>query len=124
MVFHHTALYELLYLLVLFVLLTWLLHVRKERPSPGTSMGIFCLWYGLSRFSSDVLSVNDERVLVFTGPQYFCIGLVFTSAWVPLHVRKQLTGSIAAGVPMGLTGADTAKTGRAHVPTRVHKTHL
>src|SRR3546814_485717 len=108
MVFHHTALYELLYLLVLFVLLTWLLHVRKERPSPGTAMGIFCLWYGVSRFASDALRVNDVRVLGMTGAQYLCIALVLTSAWVLLHVRKQLKGDIAAGMPVGLPGAETA----------------
>ena len=42
MVFHQTALYELIYLAVLFVFLTWLLHLRKERPPPGTALGIFC----------------------------------------------------------------------------------
>src|SRR3546814_17465160 len=92
MVFHHTALYELLYLLVLFVLLTWLLHVRKERPSPGTAMGIFCLWYGVSRFASDALRVNDERVLGMTGAHSLCISLYLTSASVLLHVRPQPKG--------------------------------
>ena len=34
MVFHQTALYELIYLAVLFAVLTWVLHLRKERPPP------------------------------------------------------------------------------------------
>src|SRR3546814_5996928 len=71
-------------------------------------MGIFCLWYGVSRFASDALRVNDERVLGMTGAQYLCIALVLTSAWVLLHVRKQLKGDIAAGMPVGLPGAETA----------------
>ena len=35
MVFHQTALYELIYMLVLFVILTWLLYGRKQRPGTG-----------------------------------------------------------------------------------------
>ena len=42
MVFHQTALYELLYMVVLFGLLTYVLYLRKERPGPGTAMAIFC----------------------------------------------------------------------------------
>src|SRR3546814_12769364 len=95
MVFHHTALYELLYLLVLFVLLTWLLHVRKERPSPGTAMGISCLWYGVRRFASDALRANAVRVLGMTGAQYLCIALVPPSAWVLLQLCKSRPSAVS-----------------------------
>ena len=37
--FHHTALYEFLYLLVLFGIMTWL---ARRRPAPGTLIGVFC----------------------------------------------------------------------------------
>ena len=102
MVFHHTALYELLYLLVLFLFLTWLLHLRKERPAPGTAIGIFCLWYGVFRFASDSLRVNDERVLMMTGAQYLCILLIPTAFWILRRVRALLAADIEAGATPGL----------------------
>ncbi len=111
MVFHQTALYELLYLLVLFAVLTWLLHLRKVRPGPGTAMGIFCLWYGVSRFASDSLRANDERVLGLTGAQYLCLALLPTGIWVLTRVRRLLAADAAAGMPVGVPTAGDA--GRA-----------
>lgn len=103
MVFHQTALYELIYLLVLFAVLTWILHLRPTRPGPGTAMGIFCAWYGVSRFASDALRVNDERLLGLTGAQYLCLALLPTAAWILLRVRRQLQADIAAGMPVGIS---------------------
>jgi phosphatidylglycerol:prolipoprotein diacylglycerol transferase len=103
MVFHNTALYELIYMAALFLLLTWLLHLRSRRPGPGTAMGIFCLWYGVSRFASDSLRVNDERVLGLTGAQFMCLGLLATGAWVLLRVRRTLAADQAAGMPVGIS---------------------
>ena len=80
LVFHQTALYELIYLLVLFVVLTWLLHLRKQRGGPGVAMAVFCGCYGVARFASDSLRVNDERVLGLTGAQFLCLALVPASA--------------------------------------------
>jgi len=105
MVFHQTALYELIYLAVLFLVLTWLLFLRKERPAAGTALGIFCAWYGVCRFASDSLRVNDERVLGMTGAQYLCIALLPTAAWILLRVRKLLQADAAAGMVPGLVTA-------------------
>jgi phosphatidylglycerol:prolipoprotein diacylglycerol transferase len=102
MEFHNTAIYELIYMAVLFLFLTWLLYLRKRRPSPGTALGIFCLYYGVMRFASDSLRVNDERVLGLTGAQYLCLALLPTSAWILLRVRKQLAADAAAGMRPGL----------------------
>jgi phosphatidylglycerol:prolipoprotein diacylglycerol transferase len=102
MVFHQTALYELIYMVALFLVLTWLLHVRKPRPGPGTAMGVFCLWYGVFRFASDSLRVNDERVLGLTGAQFLCLILLPTGAWILLRVRRLLAQDVAAGMPVGL----------------------
>ncbi len=102
MVFHQTALYELIYMAVLFGVLTWLLYVRKARPGAGTAMAIFCGWYGVARFASDSLRVNDERVLGLTGAQMLCVVLVPTSAWIWFRVRKLLARDAAAGMPVGL----------------------
>lgn len=113
MVFHHTALYELLYLVVLFLLLTWLLHLRRERPGPGTAMAIFCAWYGIARFASDSLRVNDERVLGLTGAQYLCLLLLPTSAWIWFRVRRALAADAAAGMPVGVPAATGDPSGPA-----------
>lgn len=102
MVFHNTALYELLYLLLLFGVLSWLLYVRKPRPGPGTAMGIFCAWYGVCRFASDSLRVNDERVLGLTGAQYLSLVLVGVSVWILVRVRPRLAADQAGGMRPGL----------------------
>lgn len=106
MVFHQTAIYELLYLVVLFVFLTWLLYLRKERPAAGTAMGIFCLFYGTARFLSDSLRANDERVLMMTGAQYLMLTLVVAGFWILFRVRKLLAADVAAGMVPGLAVAD------------------
>ena len=84
---HNTALYEFGYLLVLFVVLGLLI---RRRPSPGLLIGVFCAWYGVNRFWSDALRVNDERVAGMTGAQWMCIGLVIASVWILWKVRPTL----------------------------------
>lgn len=105
MVFHQTALYELLYLVVLFAVLTWLLYLRRERPPAGVAIGVFCAWYGVCRFLSDSLRVNDERVLMMTGAQYFALALIPAALWIFLRVRRQLDADVAAGLRPGLEPA-------------------
>lgn len=102
MVFHHTALYELLYMLVIFAVIGWVLYGRKPRPAPGLAMALFTGLYGISRFASDALRVNDERVLGLTGAQFLCLALVPTSAWIFVRVRKALAQDIADGMVPGL----------------------
>ena len=96
-VFHNTALYEWLYLLVLFAVLTWLLYVRRHRPPTGTAIGIFCAYYGVTRWASDALRVNDERVLGMTGAQWMCLALLPVSVWILVRVRKLVAADEAAG---------------------------
>jgi phosphatidylglycerol:prolipoprotein diacylglycerol transferase len=108
MVFHQTALYELFYMAALFLVLTWLLHLRKRRPGPGTAMAVFCAWYGVARFASDSLRVNDERVLGLTGAQVLCLVLVPTSAWIWFRVRKLLAKDVEAGMPVGIEAPEGA----------------
>jgi phosphatidylglycerol:prolipoprotein diacylglycerol transferase len=118
MVFHQTALYELLYMVALFLVLTWLLHGRAKRPGPGTAMGVFCLWYGVARFASDSLRVNDERLLGLTGAQFLCLLLVPTGIWILVRVRRLLAADAAAGMPVGL-GARPADEVEPNAPDEV-----
>jgi phosphatidylglycerol---prolipoprotein diacylglyceryl transferase len=110
MVFHNTALYELIYLMVLFVVFTWLLYVRPKRPPTGTVIGIFCAYYGVMRFGSDALRVNDERVLGLTGAQFLALALLPTAAWILLRVRRLVAEDEAVRVAViaGTSGASAA----------------
>ena len=53
-------------------------------------MGIFCFVYGVCRFWSDSLRVNDKTVLGMTGAQYFALSLVLASAWIWFAVRPKV----------------------------------
>jgi phosphatidylglycerol:prolipoprotein diacylglycerol transferase len=86
-VFHQTALYEFIYLLALFGILTLLI---RRRPPVATAMAIFCFVYGVCRFWSDSLRVNDKTVLGMTGAQYFALSLVLASVWVWFVVRPRI----------------------------------
>jgi phosphatidylglycerol---prolipoprotein diacylglyceryl transferase len=107
--FHQTALYELLFLLVLFAVLTLLVR-RRPGVGAGVMMGVFCLYYGVARGLSDFLRVNDDTVAGLTGAQWMCVALVPTGLWILLKVRPSLSaqGAQAAGSGTTRTSADTA----------------
>jgi phosphatidylglycerol---prolipoprotein diacylglyceryl transferase len=84
-VIHNTSLYELIHLVVLAGILWWLLYRRKA--SPGTAMGVFALWYGVARLSTDFLRAYDDTVLGLTGAQWMCVGLIPVSLWILFRVR-------------------------------------
>jgi phosphatidylglycerol:prolipoprotein diacylglycerol transferase len=88
--FHQTALYEFLYLGVLFAVFSYLIYGRSKPTRPGTIMASFCFYYGVMRFVSDSLRVNDETVLGMTGAQYMCLALIPTSLWIWFKVRPTL----------------------------------
>lgn len=87
-VFHQTALYELLYLVAIFGVMAYALYVRKAKPATG--IALFCGSYGVARFWSDSLRVNDERLLGLTGAQYLCALLLPVAAWIWFRVRPAL----------------------------------
>lgn len=106
--FHNTSLYEFLYMLVLFVVLGLLI---RRRPAPGLLIGVFCAYYGVARFASDSLRVNDERILGLTGAQWMSAGLVVASVWIFAKVRRSLGAAPsqpATGSGTTLANADTA----------------
>jgi phosphatidylglycerol:prolipoprotein diacylglycerol transferase len=105
MTFHNTAIYELLFLLLLFGVLSL---VGRRNPSAGTLIGIFCLYYGVARGLSDFLRVNDNTALGLTGAQYLSIALIGTGFWILFRVRPSLreASERGDGAVGGLGGAD------------------
>ena len=91
--FHHTALYEFLYLLVLFGA-----HDPARPPQagrPARSSDVFCAFYGTARFLSDFLRVNDETVLGLTGAQWLMLTLPIAAIWIFRWVRPSVADADA-----------------------------
>lgn len=92
MTFHNTALYELLHLLVLFGIMALLRSRARAKGTellPGTLMALFVIWYGIGRFATDLVRVNDETVLGLTGAQWMSVVLIPVGLWVLLRVRHR-----------------------------------
>ncbi len=99
MTFHNTALYELIYMLALFAVLGGMVlaaHRKGREVSPGTIAGIFILYYGIVRWASDSLRVNDERIAGMTGAQWMCLIMIPAGLWILWHVRPSLARQLAA----------------------------
>ncbi len=84
--YHNTALYEFLHLLALAGILWWLLFRRRRVPA-GFGLGLFCVWYGIARFTTDTLRAYDTRVLGLTAAQWMCVALVPAGAWILARAR-------------------------------------
>jgi phosphatidylglycerol:prolipoprotein diacylglycerol transferase len=95
-VIHNTSLYEFLHLVVLAGILWWIL---RQRPVPGSLIGLFCLWYGVARFLTDFLRGYDEKKFGLTGAQWMCVVLVPTGLWILLRVRRSLARESYDTVP-------------------------
>ena len=91
--FHNTALYEMLYMFLLFAVLGGMVLLARRRGKElmtGTIAGIFILYYGVVRFLSDSLRVNDERIAGLTGAQWMCIVMIPAGLWILWQVRPSL----------------------------------
>jgi phosphatidylglycerol:prolipoprotein diacylglycerol transferase len=91
--FHNTALYEFLYLVLLFAVLGGVVLATRRRGRevpPGTIVGVFVLYYGIARWLSDSLRVNDERVAGMTGAQWMCLVMIPAGIWILWKVRPRL----------------------------------
>ena len=86
-VIHNTSLYEGVHLVVLAGLLWWIL---RRRPVPSSLIGWFCIWYGVARFATDLLRVNDDTVAGLTGAQWMSVALVPAGVWILTKVRPSL----------------------------------
>jgi phosphatidylglycerol---prolipoprotein diacylglyceryl transferase len=108
--FHNTALYEFIYLMIIFgIMAAWVLRARRagREVATGTLVGFFVLVYGICRFLSDTLRVNDERVLSMTGAQWMSLVMIPAGAYILLKVRPRLA-ALEAEVP---AEAEAAKDG-------------
>ena len=80
-------------MLVLVAILGGLVLAARRRGRevlPGTLVGVFLLYYGVFRFASDALRVNDERVGGLTGAQWMCLIMIPAGAWILVKVRPKL----------------------------------
>lgn len=85
---HNTSLYEFLSLLALAAILWWLLR-RSRAPAPGVGLGLFTLWYGVARLSTDFLRAYDGRRLGLTGAQWLCLVLIPAGVWILASARRR-----------------------------------
>jgi len=90
-VYHNTAVYEFIHLMLLSAILAWLLFKTKSFI-PGTAMGIFCIWYGAARLSTDFFRSYDQTKFGLTAAQYLCLVLVPLGTWILLTQRKRFPG--------------------------------
>ncbi len=103
-VYHNTALYEFIHLVVLSGILWWLLYKRNARP--GVAIGLFCLWYGVARFSTDFLRAYDKTFLGLTAAQYLCVILAPAGLWILLTSRKRERLAEASAEPSSAGGVE------------------
>ena len=97
--FHNTALYEFIYMLMLFAVLGALVLAARRRGRevvPGTLVGIFIVYYGIVRWLSDSLRVNDERIAGMTGAQWMCLIMIPAGLYILWHVRPSLAAALEA----------------------------
>ncbi len=111
--FHQTALYELLFLVVLFVVFRAV--ARRNRPA-GTLIGLFSVCYGSFRFLLDLLRVNDERLLGLTGAQYLMVVVVIGGAAV---LRRSRPVRAAEEAPEAAVDVDVDRHREEGVPVGV-----
>jgi hypothetical protein len=76
---------------------------------------VFVLYYGITRWLSDSLRVNDERVAGMTGAQWMCLVLIPAGVWILWKVRPRLAALEAAEGGDGAISAADAAAGDAEV---------
>jgi phosphatidylglycerol:prolipoprotein diacylglycerol transferase len=114
--FHNTALYELLWLLVLFAgmgLVVWRARRKGREVKAGTLVGTFIVYYGVARFLTDALRVNDERTLQMTGAQWMSLVMVPAGAWILWRVRPKMAALAEAELAAEADAESEDESGKA-----------
>jgi len=83
--YHNAALYEFLWLIPVIGVLFW---QDRRGLRPGIMSGTFVLAYGVLRFLTDFVRINDERVFGLTGAQYMCLILIPFGLWILWTARN------------------------------------
>lgn len=103
--YHSAALYEILWLIPI-ILLLWYLDRRGARP--GVMAATFAIAYGICRFATDFVRINDERVFGLTGAQYMCIALTLFGIGVLWWVTRGPAGQALAIAAAGESDGDAS----------------
>jgi phosphatidylglycerol:prolipoprotein diacylglycerol transferase len=77
--YHSAALYEALWLVPIILVLLWL---DRRGARAGVMSGVFIISYGVLRFLTDFVRINDETLFGLTGAQYMSLILVPFGIWV------------------------------------------
>ncbi len=108
--YHSAALYEALWLVPVILVLFWL---DRRGARPGVMSGVFIISYGVLRFLTDIVRINDERLFGLTGAQYMSLVLIPFGSWVlwqalraPAPADTDVASTTPADAPAGSDDAD------------------
>ncbi len=93
--YHNAALYEFLWLIPIILVL---LYLDKKNVPAGVMAGSFAIMYGVARFLTDIVRINDEKLYGLTGAQYMTALLTLFGIWVvwsSLRRHRQETAPVA-----------------------------
>jgi len=94
--FHPTFLYESIMLFIGFLLLAWLNGRYRDIWAPGTTFGLFLVWWGGNRawielFRPDQATIGNSFI---TYSMLLAIGLALVGVWIILARNKKLPDSL------------------------------
>jgi len=103
--YHNAALYEFLWLIPIILVL---LYLDKRNVPAGVMAGSFAIMYGVARFLTDFVRINDEKLYGLTGAQYMTILLTLFGIWVVWSsLRRHREETATAAAAAGTSGPST-----------------
>lgn len=88
---HDHGLYEIINGIAMALVFLWL--AKRQRPI-GTYVGVFSVWYGVFRFTTDFLRMVDTRYFGLTPGQYLGLLLAIVGGAVLWITKRQKTGEV------------------------------
>jgi phosphatidylglycerol:prolipoprotein diacylglycerol transferase len=102
--YHNAALYEFLWLIPIILVL---LYLDKKNVPAGVMAGSFAIMYGIARFLTDFVRINDERLYGLTGAQYMTALLTLFGIWVVWSSLRRHREETAAAAAVGTPSPST-----------------